>query len=501
MKILRDVLWYNTAKCLAIALSILRGLFLAKLLGPSAFGIWSVFHLTLKYSDSSHLGFRHAVNREVPILRGRGETAASDEVLGVGFFWNMVLTLAAGTGVFLWGSYSFGDNSVYQYGFQVTAGVIVLAQLTSFLNTTLRVNREFQLFGVMTVVAEALTFTFFLLLVPFWGVMGALTALALSYALYLCLFAGLRPATIVFLASVCKKDVSKAKDLLKIGFPVVIFSLLVVGLYTIDKLLVLKILGRHAFGMYSFAGVVVSLLLVVVGNIDYVLYPSLGEEFGKEMSGKLRAYVVLSSTAFAHLCAPCIAVGALILPWILLTFFPEYLESLLPMALLMVGSYFLVFTSIPASSLIVMNRYVGYGLFSVGAVLLNAAFTLLFLRVVGEIWGAALGAALSYAGFGIARYLYALIRLKMSLRESLLELAKNVVPLLFNSAVVAVVLWTAGGLPFLQFSGHLSLPETLVAVMAVLVLNLPFFYYVDRQTRIFRRIGAVLFPHASMSSH
>ena len=72
---------YSIARYLSEFLFLLRGLLLARILGPALFGVWSQLKIALLFLQYSQLGVHEALLREVPYALGGGHEGRRSAVI------------------------------------------------------------------------------------------------------------------------------------------------------------------------------------------------------------------------------------------------------------------------------------------------------------------------------------------------------------------------------------------------------------------------------------
>src|SRR5687768_8481649 len=101
-RLLRQITVFGTSQGLASALRVLKLVADAALLGPVAFGIWTVLRTIRLYATYGHLGVLQGMQREVPFARGAGNRELASHLAAAAFSGTAVLTvvmLLSGLGV------------------------------------------------------------------------------------------------------------------------------------------------------------------------------------------------------------------------------------------------------------------------------------------------------------------------------------------------------------------------------------------------------------------
>ena len=65
-KIIKDIIGYSSSSLISQALSLVVGFWVARILGPSDFGIWNAVSLVLVYGAYSEFGILSAMGRDLP---------------------------------------------------------------------------------------------------------------------------------------------------------------------------------------------------------------------------------------------------------------------------------------------------------------------------------------------------------------------------------------------------------------------------------------------------
>ena len=103
-KIVREGLYYSTARYLSEFAFVIRGLVAAKLLGPSAYGLWAMLKTYINMSEYASGGAANAMYRQVPLKKGEQKL---DEVYRI-------------------------QESTFSFGFVVSAIICGISLLASF---------------------------------------------------------------------------------------------------------------------------------------------------------------------------------------------------------------------------------------------------------------------------------------------------------------------------------------------------------------------------------
>jgi len=349
----------------------------AAILGPEQLGVWALAVAILSYTPFATGGAVNAMNREVAILLGQGrvDDAVRSEAtaLGASIASAVALLVTLTAGALLIGA---------QPGFAIAFGLAAGFQQIAFCyQATLRARVRFTEAAVAQL---AMAVAFLALGIPglfAWGLSGLIVAQAAAYAL-VTLIAAIR----------WRRDLvpTLARPILgsqvRTGLPIALSGLAFACLTNQDRWVVAAFGTPEDLGQYGFASTMASGLTLLVLVIGQQLYPRMGFALGRSgraaAAGLARRQSVIALAAttgggvalFAGTAA--LVLGAL----------PAYTPSLLPLAILCVGSAILALASGPTNLLVVIG----------------SARMLVLVYAMGAVVALALGAAMLTGGAGLA---------------------------------------------------------------------------------------------------
>lgn len=379
--IARQVMQLSSANVMVQAARFMKNFLLARLLGPQLFGLWNGLQILLVYGVNAHLGVLNAMNREVPLRRGRGQSAAIPALARVSLTFTMIATLALAV-VLVLISISPLVDGLEAVALRLLAAVLLAQQLYQFFQFWLRADDQFALLSrtlVVSAVIELAVTVAWVYSAGFLGIFYGFLAGALV-AVVLCLRA-VNPAfwRLAF-------DFKLIPQLVRLGFPMMIVGLSYSLMTTLDRVLIINFLGTEQLGYYALGPLVLAALTYVPATINQVIYPKLGERYGA--TGEARSvagYVIRPTVITAYLMALVLGGAYLGLP-LLLQLLPKYNAGLPAARILFAGFYFLSLVGASANLLVTINRQMQY------LVTLCAAIAL----------GLLLNFAAIFAGWGIA---------------------------------------------------------------------------------------------------
>ena len=255
---IRKILLYGLSRGTTDSLLALRGLLLAGILGPEAFGGWVLFRLATNYCGFARLGLNSGLEFHV--------SRASESERGIQgpLYWRtalgFVLSVFSGISVTMLVASLLVEDSTLASGMRWFAGAILTEQVWLVGLSYLRSKGDLRHYAVYEVTNAALQVLFAAVLTPRWGLSGAFASFVLATSVGLLLLAQKVPP---------KPELSRLRlrKMLQVGLPILASVVLGYLLASADRLIVaangdLALLGLYGFA-FSVAGIAGSLSVVV----------------------------------------------------------------------------------------------------------------------------------------------------------------------------------------------------------------------------------------------
>lgn len=364
----------------------------ARWLGPATYGVWNGFTLALTYAPILTLGVINAMNREVPLLTGKGDQAAAQRVIQVTFAVSLATSLLAGLAAIVLG---LSQANTLAGRAAVFLGVLLMAQqIYLYLQLWLKCNIRF---SAMSYQQMIYAFIYPLLVLPATA-LGGLNGFILGQAIAVL---GVSTWIIIALQApvAARFDWQVFLSLVKIGLPIIAAGTLYGLLTTIDRWVILTYLGVEPLGHYSLAIMASSMLGLLPMVVSQQMYPRMARRFGE--TGNVRALqpMIIRQALFGSgVTAPVLGIVYVGLPWLVAVFLQDYAAGVEPARVLLIGLACLPLAGGVANFLNTVGKQNYYlAIQGVGALLnlaLEVAFVKAGLGLVGVAWGAALALAL-----------------------------------------------------------------------------------------------------------
>jgi len=276
-KFVRDSLGFAISQYVVRALSTLRGLLAARLLGPAGYGDWNAIMLLMDYGTNAHSCTLAGLDQAVPARIVDGDEARLAAVKRAGLFNIMLVSglFAASCLVYFGRTHGQVREAWGLGGVAVMLGCAVLITLSYYHHTLLRshgnmaaVSGWFMLQGTIGVLLGLGAIPWLGKWALLWGwLLGTLVA-TISVVW--------RGRAVVPLVPAPSRD---SLALLAIGLPIFIYSTSNFVMRSLDRVIILKFLGTEALGLYGLAVMAMGFLLTLPDAIAFVLYPQLLKRF------------------------------------------------------------------------------------------------------------------------------------------------------------------------------------------------------------------------------
>ncbi len=174
-------------------------------------------------------------------------------------------------------------------------------------------------------------------------------------------------------------------ELVKIGVPFAIASLLYLSYTQIDQVLVFEIAGEHAAGLYGAASKVFDRALVIPGSILATMFPMIAVAY-KEDIVRMRGLVQTAVEVLLAATLPFVALVAVIgRPLMQLLFGPEFAPAGPALSVLMLVFAISAFSYVAGDLVIVLRLQRRYIIYALVGLILNVGLNLVLIPVYGFI--------------------------------------------------------------------------------------------------------------------
>lgn len=413
-KLVRDNIFYLSGNILNMVTSLIKGFFLARVLGPAAYGAWNGFYLILMYNKMSPVGLLDGYDREYPYCLGKGDEKKADSIKNTSFSVMMLISFAVGLSLMgisfvLEGKW---DPAVI-FGLRIFSVVVVLDQLYEFYIEYLRSRRDFSTLSLFRVAFSTINILLVIPLTYVWGLKGLFIATLLCFILFALVIGRNLSSQIALVV-----DKELLRHLWKVGFPIFLTTILSIMLISMDRIMVLNFLGTEKLGYYGLSAFFIGFIQMLLGNVSYVTYPHMLDKYGREGNVlALRRYLFDALEVMSILSPLVIGAIWIAAPAIFFYILPQYFPALPVVRILLVGSFFFCLASYAIIFMTTINQQKKVLKFQVAAILLAFLLSYTLIDMGFGMVGVAAAMTTSYIIYGLSLVSYSFSYFQMKKGE------------------------------------------------------------------------------------
>lgn len=381
---------YFTVSAITINIvTMLTNLVTIRWISPENIGLWNGYFIFVTYVYFIQLGVINGLSRELPFYLGKkksniaiGLAKTSLSIVSV----NTLLVFIFGL-FFIWYATIKSSSSSLTYNTIISiVGLMALQFYTNYLLSTYRSSNSFKRLTQIYVGMSAFILIS-LLIVMYYGYLGHIIRIPLIALLQLILLHVFRPFKIK-----PKFKLRFFKMLTSTGIPLFVFNYLTLIANTFGRLIILQLGTVLELGLYSPAiAVNTAMRLIPVTLMQYV-YPKLSFIAGESNSKKKiwRLAVKVSFYVFLILI-PITTIGFFIIPWLIESIFPNYIEGVFAAQLAIISGLFSGASIGFVTSLNTMKAFKHIGTLSIARAIVFYGFIFSFAFNMNVLDGVAYG--------------------------------------------------------------------------------------------------------------
>lgn len=407
-KVLEDTAMLNAATLGAQIAGLCQSLIVMRLLEPSVYGIWLGLTILLTYGGFAHLGTEHGIELRVPYFRGKGQSARSGAMADSVFLVWTTSTLVLSASVAIFAALSTRSLLVRQGLFAIALVLPLNQQATFYSRWHGAALSDFKLSSILAFFQSWMSLIVVVPLVFFLGLRGVMIgAVAVAALVYL---GWLRMSSYRFRGRWSTRLYWQA---LRIGLPMTLVVLAGGLIQTVDRVVILALLGPTSLGYYgvtSFGGAIVYSLMAQAGS---AMSPHITAEMGRsgDSPHSLARFLAVPTIAFAYIGTFAIATLIIVIPAVVTIWLPKYAPGLNAFLLFVPGFFFLgiMITANTVLTLILIARRQQRIVLYVQAAVIAVEGGLGYVLVKNGfgLEGAAFASTLAYACYGLVVVLMA----------------------------------------------------------------------------------------------
>ena len=316
---------FTVSNIVTSAVSLLSAVIAAAFVDPEDLGIIQTIFLVNTYASFLHLGVFNGLNRNLAYYKAKGDYKTVQNEIDTSHTVSLcvsALGLIIGVAVLLINIIE-GRGGAYIWGSIFLIFSLILTPVTNHIECTYRSGQEFFRLGVIKN-WQALVFLFFSFLPVVCGYIGRVLAqvinLVVGYIMRL-----LRPPY----KHVGKGDIKSLKDLIITGAPLLIGGYIWSVFVVADRTFIAASLTPRDVGLYTISGYCITLMMVIPGALNTLLYPKAATRYGSTGDkSSLYGFWKKSILLFSIVLIPLCVAAYFVLPFVVQWFMPKYVEGI-----------------------------------------------------------------------------------------------------------------------------------------------------------------------------
>ncbi len=380
-----------------------------KLLGPSFYGLWTLFKIIPRYSRFIGLGARDALRFFLPYHRKQGDTARVQTITNSVFAATGVLHGLVAVALLLL-CLRHGLSPEAKFGLVCMALYLPLAFYVKHVTTVLRGEAEFTKIAGYNYFESIIVFVITIPLLYWFRIYGVFLAVLLTrltVAARMFLKEGLR-ARLRF-------QWKPFADMVRKGFPIMMSDFCIELITTSDRLIITILLGQTALGYYGIAVMVLAILIQLPGTAREIMEPQVMQDMDDRTTASfVDDYLLKPLVNTAYLIPFLIGPVCIGMPVAIPLVLPQYLQGIVPTQVIALGVFFLALAFVPRP-IIVANAWQGQIARYLPLVLLtNIGISVGAVKAGYGILGVAMGSSISFALLFLMLFLFISCKLNVS---------------------------------------------------------------------------------------
>jgi O-antigen/teichoic acid export membrane protein len=436
------------------------------------YGLWQILIVIPKYSAYSTLGTHNILRYLIPYHDSRNEQEKIVDIQG-SVFWGSFITKLLIAGVIVIIALAGEFNLKIRMGLLTMAYLVIMEWYYDYYTNILKSYQKFNLLTRANYLQATVAFAGSALLIYFFGIYGVYLSAVITF-IVLILYVRLRYPF---------RHHGKFKfpiffDLVKKGFPIMIFNLSSVLISSTDKLIIAYFLGTEQLGYYGIAVIVLNFLMQIPGASREVLEPRLMQRLDQHSKEEnLREYFLRPLIHAAYFMPLMIGPVFIILPVVISFLLPRYVHGIEATQIISIGSYFLSMMYLARGIVVANNLQLRASLIMLLVIIVNITLGTMLVISGRGINGVAISCSISFFLLYVSLFIFVRNRYKNTVQEW----RSAITALCFPFPVMCLVLFILHYL-----SGILSINVYLKSFLNLLIYTLIilFLIYVARKKNI-----------------
>lgn len=480
-QIVTEVGRYAFTSFLAHSVSVVAAVLSRKLLGPFQMGIWATLQVVLTYASHSALGTTFATLREIPFFEGKGDRAKATHIRNVVITFSLSTSLLVAAGIiFLTLLMQPRLKSQIFYGLFFVSAMVILERVNNLLITILRAYKEFALAAKQMFLSALINLVLIIVLTYRFQLFGFLMASCLSFIFNIAYI-----LSHYHLELRWSFDIGQIRQLISYGFILMLIAFTSSILLTIDRVMIVKMLGFEALGLYTIAVLTWGYVYTFPNAVAIIFIPNFQERFGQNEQVKdLKSYVSKSVSGLSNSVPFFLGLAWFLAPGVIEVVLPKFSGGIGALKYLVLGAFFAALYQPFEHFMIAIRKPLAVLPIGAVTVLLAVMFNWLAIRGGYGIVGVAVATS-SIALFKFTLVYFVASQHLFSAREMWI----NYIKVIGQFVYLFTILWFLQGISFIDT--HAFLNAVLRSIIFV-VLYFPFFIKLNSEFDVLSTLSLYL---------
>ncbi|MBE2197596.1 MAG: oligosaccharide flippase family protein [Anaerolinea sp.] len=267
----RPTFLFTFNRYIGYALQFVRGILLAKMLGPLLFGVWGFLTLMIQYLSYTGLGLQYAINVELAVKEGDDSQTHHAHLIGVTLTATVLIAIVLLLAGFAIQSFQIPLFTKYSFS-QYALVLALLIGLTHLNQVYANIYRVYQKLGRITAYEFVLAFLPLAAIFFFRDeqlVMASLLAMVLANVIGILVYTFYAPFPIQFLW-----DAPLLRYLLALGIPLLIYNLSFWLITLVGRTIISIFYSVETMGYFSLANNITNATLLGLRAVAWVVFPT-----------------------------------------------------------------------------------------------------------------------------------------------------------------------------------------------------------------------------------
>jgi O-antigen/teichoic acid export membrane protein len=269
-------------------------------------------------------------------------------------------------------------------------------------------------------------------------------------------------------------------SLSKVGLPIFIGGLVYMLLFSVDKIMIAKMMGPKYLGFYSIAILALTYAYSLPKIFGLVAFPTMQEEFAKSDSReRVLAFVKKPTFVMAYLFPAVLALAYFGIPIIVHYILPKYALGIGSMKILLCGCFFISLVPLMQNFLITINKQIALIPLTAAAVLFSVAINYGAIKMGYGIMGVALGTSAAYFLYFTLIFFYVLLHCE-KWPDAIKSFLSVCVPFIYSFTVIIITEH------FIK-TGSIII-DAIIHLSIFYIVYLPMLWYINKKADIISKL-------------